>query len=381
MRLDRLVLVTLCLSASCSNSTTGDQSDMTVKIGGADMATGLGMDMSATVDLLIADDLSLADLATTPDFSLPNVIRPLRPLSGAMTTSLRPILSWSLGTSDDGARVDICSSRGYGTIEQTFDVTGTSGAPSSNLSPGIHYWRLHGKNGGTISNVITPVWEFFVNAHSAAVNTSWGTTSDFNGDGYSDLVVAATGAGTAYVYPGSSTGIANGAAAATALASPDGNGISFARFLATGDFDGDGYADLVASAASYNSALGRLYYYAGSSTGIATTPTSTLDGTDTPGNFGVSVVNAGDLNGDGYPDLAVGASAANTGTGPVFIYLGGASGLTTNQAPHATLTGPDGQNGVFGRVLTSAGDVNGDGFADLIVGAQNVGANNGKVYL
>jgi large repetitive protein len=89
--------------------------------------------------------------------------------------------------------------------------------------------------------------------------------------------------------------------------------------------------------------------------------------------FGSSVANAGDVNGDGTPDIIVGAHQANTG--PFFLpgfarVFSGATG-----AVMTTLTGsawPD----AFGLSVDGAGDVNGDGFADVVVGAPNAGPNS-----
>ena len=82
-----------------------------------------------------------------------------------------------------------------------------------------------------------------------------------------------------------------------------------------------------------------------------------------------------DANGDGFADVAVGASAAAGGVGRVYVYLGSATGPSTT--PATTLTGPDGAGGEFGRIVVSAGDVNGDGFADLAVVANGAASGVG----
>jgi len=88
--------------------------------------------------------------------------------------------------------------------------------------------------------------------------------------------------------------------------------------------------------------------------------------------FGISVANAGDVNGDGTPDFVVGADQVNTG--PFFLpgfarVFSGATG-----AVMATLTGSAWPE-AFGVSVDGTGDVNGDGFADLVVGAPNAGQN------
>ena len=63
----------------------------------------------------------------------------------------------------------------------------------------------------------------------------------------------------------------------------------------------------------------------------------------------ISLAGAGDVDGDGYADVAVGAQAANAHTGQMFVYRGYAGGL--GEAPATTVTGPDGANGYFGSAL------------------------------
>jgi len=87
--------------------------------------------------------------------------------------------------------------------------------------------------------------------------------------------------------------------------------------------------------------------------------------------FGRSVARAGDVNGDGYADLVVAASTSNT----AYVYLGGATPL--RGAP-ITLVSPRGGSN-FGADVSSAGDVNGDGYADLLAGA--FASSTAYVYL
>ncbi|MBN1956203.1 MAG: FG-GAP repeat protein [Anaerolineae bacterium] len=167
-------------------------------------------------------------------------------------------------------------------------------------------------------------------------------------------------------------------------ATGENNGDFFARATAAaGDVNGDGYSDVIVGAYGYpsNTRWGRAYIYHGGPTGLSTTPSVTLTGETSGTNFGLSVATAGDVNGDGYADVIVGATSYLTGTGRAYLYLGSASGL--NPTPALTLTGEnEGDNFGYGSVAT-AGDVNGDGYADVVVSAVNYpgGAGDGRVYL
>jgi hypothetical protein len=123
--------------------------------------------------------------------------------------------------------------------------------------------------------------------------------------------------------------------------------------------------------------------YLGSPTGLASSPAWTADG-DPESSFGACVTGAGDVNGDTYDDVAVAAYLTDGGEnheGRVYVYLGSASGLSTSPAWTAE---SDQEGAFFGRSVASAGDVNGDTFDDLIVGAfgfDNGQTNEGRAFL
>ncbi len=309
--------------------------------------------------------------------------RQIAPLSTATVTSRRPTLRWALAAGTDGARVDICRDRACTVPIVTFDVRGSTAAPAADLPGGVVFWRLHGRVGTSTGLATGPVWQFWVGARSAAVNTSWGTTVDINGDGYADVVVGANGArsytGAVYVYVGSATGLAT--APTDSLAGRDGVDAYFGGSVASaGDVNGDGYADIVVGAWGANFRTGAAYVYLGSATGLSTAPTTSLTGLDgTEAWFGLSVASAGDVNGDGYADVLVGASRASANTGAAYVYLGSATGLATT--PATSLAGRVGADGYFGISAASAGDVNGDGYSDIVAGAPGESAETGAVYV
>ena len=139
-----------------------------------------------------------------------------------------------------------------------------------------------------------------------------------------------------------------------------------------GDLNGDGYSDVVVGATQYDATLmdeGRVSIYYGGSGAMSATAT-TIDG-GLPGiRFGYSVSAAGDLNGDGIDDLVVSTPyydrVAPFG-GAVFVFFGSAAGVATT--PDQILLAPTGatSNG-FGVQVANAGDVDADGYDDIIVG-------------
>ncbi|MBK8981987.1 MAG: FG-GAP repeat protein [Ignavibacteria bacterium] len=90
--------------------------------------------------------------------------------------------------------------------------------------------------------------------------------------------------------------------------------------------------------------------------------------------FGYSVSSAGDVNGDGFDDIIVGAQGYNSNTGRAYIYFGG---LIMNTAADVIITGAA-PGYVLGYPVSSAGDVNGDGYSDVIVGAIGYSTNTGR---
>jgi hypothetical protein len=206
------------------------------------------------------------------------------------------------------------------------------------------------------------------------------TAGDVNGDGYSDVAIGAYGNGSstgkAYLYLGRAIGLSS---AASWTAVGEGTTNSFGRFVATaGDVNGDGRSDLVIGADGYSGSTGKAYLYLGGASGLSATTLWSAAGEATGNLYGYSVATAGDVNGDGYSDVVVGASGYSTHTGKVYVYLGGASGLSATAS--WTKIGESTSND-FGWSVATAGDVNGDGYSDVAVGANNYGSGSGKVYV
>lgn len=202
------------------------------------------------------------------------------------------------------------------------------------------------------------------------------SAGDVNGDGYDDVIAGAPDVsnqywlpGEAYLFLGSSTGLAN-APAWTAEGVVTGNtGDNLGWIVAAaGDTNDDGYDDVLIGAPLYgaNGAgyRGRALLYTGSASGLSITPSWTVTGTENAA-LGSVLGSAGDINGDGFADVIVGIPAVNSSQGMVSVYLGSRLGL--GETPVLSMEGP-GPYSYFGRSVGSAGDVNGDGFSDVLIG-------------
>src|SRR6202008_1220721 len=111
------------------------------------------------------------------------------------------------------------------------------------------------------------------------------------------------------------------------------------------------------------------WVYYGSATGLPSSPNWTAESNQATAYFGVCVSYAGDVNGDGYGDVIIGANYYDNGQtdeGRVFVYHGSASGLSLSSNWSAE---SDQANAHMGQSVAAAGDVNGDGYGDVIIGA------------
>ncbi len=195
---------------------------------------------------------------------------------------------------------------------------------------------------------------------------------DVNGDHVDDVIIGEVAggshqAGRVWVYSGATrqllyrlTGKAN-----------DLNGYAVAD---AGDVNGDGVPDIISGAPGTGMAPGNAYVYSGATGRVLTR----LTGVSPGDGFGSAVSGAGDVNGDGYADLLVGAPGSGTpGSAPGRAYV--ISGRTFRVIRSLT-AGESGDS--FGSATDRSDDLNGDGVPDLIVGASDAGSDqSGAAYI
>lgn len=228
---------------------------------------------------------------------------------------------------------------------------------------------------------------------------------DFNGDGFDDYIIAATTAdgysGVSYVVYGGAQ--RNASVDLSKLTSNvgfaiKGTGYAILHVASAGDVNGDGFDDLLIGSAGggfYYGGATKAYLVFGRPGGVGTINVGQLapsDGFVVSGAYGyggnrLSVSSAGDINGDGFDDIVVGMTNITPG-GSAFVIYGKAGGfanidVTDPAATTATIRGA--LNGdALGGSVSSAGDINGDGFDDLIIGApyaDNGGNGAGQAYV
>ena len=231
--------------------------------------------------------------------------------------------------------------------------------------------------GGPAGPSSTPDWEFTEPQFLALMGSSVALSGDVNNDGYNDLFITAkmyddgqTDEGKVWMFSGSPSGPIG----PSWTWEPDqsyaigGFPVNYA-----GDVNGDGYDDVIIGANQYDYAKvddGLAVCFYGSATGLASAPDWTQSSDQKKCNFGHWVDGAGDVNGDGYDDVIISSLLYSNGSfheGRAWVFNGGPAGLSHG----ASWIGESNMEGAqFGYCVGGAGDIDNDGYDDVVVGAK-----------
>lgn len=231
------------------------------------------------------------------------------------------------------------------------------------------------------------------------VGTAVAGAGDVNGDGQADLIVGASGdstagegAGAAFLFVGPLTGdMLVSEAHATFYGAAPGDRFG-TRVTSAGDMNRDGISDLILSAPLADGAAGEdtgaAYVFSGPIDGVfsALDATGRIEGAQPGDQAGTAISSAGDIDGDGYSDLVVGVVLDGRGgdeAGAAVLFHGPFEGThSVLDADVSFLGGTAGEH--VGASVATAGDLDGDGVDELLIGAHGSAVNGvdaGAVYV
>ena len=267
----------------------------------------------------------------------------------------------------------------------------------SNDTPGIQAGRaylFHGPLTGDLSALDADC----IMSGEPFYELGWSLTGpgDLNSDGFDDLLLGAWMAdlnGKAFVFYGPLAGELSVSDAGAAITGVITNEL-LGEAVGSADMNHDGVPDLLIGAPRPplgDNDTGRTYVFFGPVLGnlLSSQANVILTGEEDNDEFGTAVAGAGDVNGDGWDDLVVGAHQLfRPGNGKAYIFHGPLpTGIIPASAANAVMLGEPpivDEEDLFGEVVASAGDTNGDGFDDVLIAATNNnvgGTRAGRAYL
>ncbi|MFH1469541.1 MAG: MopE-related protein [Pseudomonadota bacterium] len=262
------------------------------------------------------------------------------------------------------------------------------GAPADWVPPGSAVLLYGPFTGRGVLDVDTLPGARLLGGADQSVGYVVGGGGDLDGDGVDDLVLSsrrdATDVGTVWIVTSAPEGQMDLALASTVLSGENDADLAGSSVAVASDLDGDGHTDLVVGVPGVDAHVaeaGAFYLFRGPiAPGSATMAAAdaALLGNSTPGGFGHHLAPVGDVDGDGLDDLLTSAFGVEHYAGAVYLHLGPVSGIGSVADADLAWSG-EAESDCAGADLEGAGDVNGDGYADLLVGAS--GVDVGAVYL
>ncbi|HEX5636700.1 MAG TPA: integrin alpha, partial [Gammaproteobacteria bacterium] len=225
-----------------------------------------------------------------------------------------------------------------------------------------------------------PAWIFESNQAGAQAGYALAGIGDINGDLLADVLISAptydfdgkTDTGMVWIFTGMDSPLGLSSIPYWSANGTQHNELFGSAVDGAGDVNGDGYLDLIVGARGYDEDLvdiGAAYLFTNSSSGMKSAADWKVSSDQTYSGFGISVAGLGDVNLDGFDDVAVGAhhyTDDQSLEGMVFAYRGSPIGLEST--PKWT-GGGNKADADFGFSIANAGDVDDDVNNDLLVGA------------
>ncbi len=314
-------------------------------------------------------DATVSDAPTNAMLLAPRLTRPL---SGSVMSSRKPTIKWSLPMGVTGARVEFYSDRACTRPISAHEVpAGNTFTPTSDLPSGTVFFRLRGFAAGAFSEGTSPVWQMRLPRtvpNPAVIDSVIRTDADFDGDGFADIAYDSTemmgGPRQLRLLFGGPDRMAmlQSATPIATTASPE----------LVGDVNGDGFVDFATKTAS-----GVRVFFGNANRAMILAMSQPIAAAMGSSGFGDAIAAGGDFDQDGYGDILIGAPQTQGNSGGMAVMSAGAAyyvrGAPSLGAAVSITTGTT-RLEQLGTAF-SAGDMNGDELTEVVFSAPFFGAN------